>query len=260
MKLRHTLLAALALAMGAFLIGCGDDEPEDATGDVRINFRLTYEGEPLVMGDRFMYPDGNQMVITRYSFFMLNGELSETAFNSFGNTIPDTYINLTDAHATAEAASAGFDLVLNDVPTGVYTSLSYDQGPDAATNAMSPSDFDAGSPLALTNEYWADWESYVFFKLEGGYDKDGDGDELEQRVVFHVGGDSAFRQIALDNLNVEVKNDEESVVNIEIKLEDLFTQDGELYDLQATPTLHKLEFQEQINFVASGAVNALTAN
>lgn len=76
--------------------------------------------------------------------------------------------------------------------------LRFNVGIDAATNAQSEADFaawDADHPLAAQTPsmHW-NWNlGYIFFKVEGKVDSNGDG-VLNQNFIFHVGTDNMLRE------------------------------------------------------------------
>ena len=45
--------------------------------------------------------------------------------------------------------------------------------------------------MADGGNYWDSWQSYIFAKLEGKIDKDGDG-VFETGITLHTGGNEAF--------------------------------------------------------------------
>ena len=242
-----------------FLISCGDDAIDPTvTGDLELNMKITYNGEPLVMGDRITYPGGNELVITRYSFFMMDGQMTADDEENGILNLADSYVNLTDAHGNAQSAAQGLTLLIEDIPAGSYETFSFNQGVNAEDNAKTPADFTEG-PLTSTNEFWNAWNSYVFVKMEGNYDVDGDG-EPEEGIAFHLGGDEAFRTVTIGSEGselVEIEEDEVASLSLEIKLEELFTQNGTTFDIASTPRTHMPATQEQINFLATGAMNAI---
>ncbi len=105
-------------------------------------------------------------------------------------------------------------------------------------NAKVPADFSSDNVLSNAAEYWAGWKSYVFAKVEGFIDLDGDGDE-ETGFALHLGGDDAYRAVSISD---KMALDESSTkLYIDIQLERLFMNNGVMYDIAANPQIHSPE-------------------
>ena len=95
-----------------------------------------------------------------------------------------------------------------------------------------PADHPSGNPLANSGEYWLAWNSYIFFKIEGYIDLDGD-DEPETGVALHLGSDEVMRAFDLQN------NTGTNDVMIQIDLNKIFGTNP-VYDIVANPQIHSL--------------------
>ncbi len=176
------LLCAAALVFGA----CEDKTPvEDATsGELRLSiggsvlgesFGLepkTYEAQEVAEGYRF----------TRVSMFLSDLRLVEVAgTESLETELAEVaYFELGDADDQ--------ELTFSDVPAGKYTALVFNLGLTPEQDAQEPSDFASSNPLSKSSEYWRDWGSYIFLKIEGKSDTLADGVErFDAPFVYHVG-------------------------------------------------------------------------
>lgn len=231
------------LAILLFFTSCGND-PEQASVEVR--FRLLYDGDPLVMFDELSYPDSKSIFFTRISFFiedmMLNGE------ESLLITERD-YIALTDSHLSATDAEKGALVYNGNIDHGDYN-VSFHIGVSQPHNDMVPADFPSSDVLSDAAEYWPGWESYVFAKVEGRVDLDGDLEE-ETGVAMHLGGNDAFRSVTTGNYTIDDNNTE---IVIDINLEKLFGSGASLHDIATIPQIHNPEQNPIVNKLADNLV------
>ena len=183
----YVLPLATLLASAA----CGDDDPvaTGATGALTVDFRGTVGTESLALESSTYQapgvPDGYR--VSRLSFFVSEVELiSETAAGELGTDVAEIgYVEL-------DPAGRG-TLDLGDVPNGEYAGLRFRLGLTGEQDALQPRDYAAGHPLADASEYWVDWGSYIFLKVEGRSDTLADGRaRFDQGFVYHVGKAAEF--------------------------------------------------------------------
>lgn len=174
------LLAALACA------ACGDDDPAAtaSSAPLTIAFEGTVGTEPLALQLASYEAPGvaGGYQVSRLSFFLSEVELlSEVEGEVLGTDVAEVaYVELgTDGQSSFTA---------DDVPVGAYTGLRFNLGLTAEQDAQQPVDYAPGHPLADPAEYWVDWGSYVFLKIEGRADTLDDGlARFDQGFVYHVG-------------------------------------------------------------------------
>lgn len=221
----------LLLIVLGLLSSCGGDD----TADVNVNFRLVNDGEPIAAFDQWEYPLGYDIFLTKYSFFI--SALSVKNEDGESETLLDyEWMDLLAEQIDAESALVGKTFTVADFPIGNYTELSINLGVDESTNAMSPADFSTNHPLGNTGEYWAGWESYIFHKMEGKIDSDGDG-MFEKNVALHIGSNSAFRS-KTEARNITISEDGDNTITFEIDLRDIINIDGSVFDLDKMPQIH----------------------
>ncbi len=233
------------------LFSCGDKE--DKLGSIELNFKLTYQGEPLVMTPNEVNFHGLPFKVSRVSFFLSDMQLVDGLTST--DILEVAYINPTDAHIDLASAQQGLDYKIDSVPVGNYSGLAFNIGLDAAKNGKLPSNYPTGHLLSEETEYWADWKSYIFIKIEGLMDFDGDG-VFSDGITMHLGSDDAMVSASFDK-NIEVIEGGATTLNFELDLFDVFDQGGEVYDFRAVPRTHTLDFIDEIKFVAQGVAKAL---
>jgi hypothetical protein len=240
-------LSFLTFAVLVLFSSCKDDKQ-----DVKLNFKLTYDGEPLVMFEEYTYPTGEKMLFNRFSFY-----LSDLAINhkdGQDQLMDVRYLNFTVQNSTLSGAEEGITLEFNDLDDKDYEQLFMSIGVNAANNALTPADFGLDNDLSKTSEYWPGWESYVFTKTEGQIDFGG-----PQMTGFslHTGSDAAKVDFLLDISELESSNN--NTVEISIDLMDYFGND-KIYDIQTYPSLHALAQLPQVFELSNNLTESLTVN
>jgi len=189
MKITLKLIALLLVSL--IYTSCGDDEPDttqNAEGSIEMAMKVTYDGEPLVLSENYVYPDGKAMFFSRFSFFMSDLTLR-----------------------TEEGAASS----------------------------------DASNHLRLGQaEYWPGWNSYVFCKVEGVIDFDGDGTP-ETDFALHLGADEALVNIELDK-DFVVNDNQTTELVIPIELKNIFQNGSAIYDIESDPKTHTLSQADAI--------------
>lgn len=222
MKYKLPFLFILAL----FFTACGDDESKELT----LNFKLNYGDDPLIFFENLSYPDGRDFEFTRFSFYISEIELGSNGESTIVNDVD--YIDLTASHSSLSSAENGYDYTLEFDEPGNYDQLRFNLGLTDAQNSTVPADYPSSSALSLTGEYWSNWESYVYVKIEGRTDIDGDG--ISDGIALHLGSEAALRAFEVSNL------DSDERLNITIDARKIFEQNGNIYDIVATPRIHSL--------------------
>lgn len=202
------------------------------SGSIDLNIKLEYNGQPLVIFNDYNYPDGKKMDFTRVSFYTSEMKLDETTINEV------EFHNLTNTHSTVELANEGYSWKIENVQPGNYSELSFNIGVPPELNNMDPGSFPSGHPLAKPAENWFSWMSYIFLKIEGNIDFD-DDEEAEFGIALHTGSNEALRRLSLD-YPVEIKENEETKVNLIFDIYDLFDGPDGLFPIKEYPQIHSL--------------------
>lgn len=224
----------LVVLISVVVVSCNKDE---AQRDLNINFKLEYDGSPLVMLDDYFYPDGRKMIFNRFSFY-----LAEMKFDGIKMMDVD-YLNLTGAHATLEGAQQGYKYTIKDVKVGDYSKIEFDFGLPSVLNDKKPADYDSEDLLSLVSEYWTGWESYIFARLEGQIDLDNDG-SIETGFSLHTGGNEAMRIISI-NKSFTVSDEGSNEIDIILDIKKVFENQA-VYDMDSNPQIHTPNQQDQV--------------
>ncbi len=165
--------------------------PPVPQGIMSIIFKPNYNAKPFVINQIYNI-DGKNVRFTRLSFLLT--ETCPKATSSEGSCGTNAYlIDLTTLDDSTKSAK-GFTQILSNLYEGNKTGLQMSLGVAPNLNTSLPKDFSSSNPLSDAGLYWADWKSYIFTKIEGLIDKDGNG-TFETGITLHTGGDDSFRQI-----------------------------------------------------------------
>lgn len=223
-------------------------------GTLDLNFRLLYDGTPLVTFEEVTYPDPDiPMFISLVSAYISNVTISNGRDSIEILEIDRFRIN--EQHSDIETALAGTTISISSIPPDTYSSLKFHIGLPTDLNATTPIDYPQNHPLSFTGEYWDSWDSYIFFKVEGKVDTDKDGIK-ETGIALHGGSDKALRSKEF-TMDFEVKPQETTTLVFNIDVNEIFERDGAIYDLISTPQIHSLDQITQTNELADNLRQAI---
>ena len=220
-----------------FFSACSDHDHTENVGHLDVFFKLEYNGEPLVMGNEIEYPGGKKMFINRVSAFLSEFQLSSTNTPFLLSEVD--YHDFTGSHSTAEKAQIGYKLHFHDVPVGTYSGLAFGLGLTPENNNKRPNEHPASSILSRNAEYWSVWSSYIFSRIEGQYDSNGDGTP-DAGMALHTGANEAYTKVNFERA-ITIEEDKDASINIVIDLKEVFERDGIVYPLDEVPQTHSLE-------------------
>lgn len=231
------------------LYSCSSESEET---NLELQFALNYDDEPLVAFDQLSYPLGYEVFFTKYSLF-----LSDITLHKGQETIllsEVEFIDLLTGVTDEVSARNGQKRIYSDVPTGTFDAISFNIGVPSAINATSPAEYNNDHPLSNNGEYWVGWSSYIFHKIEGKMDTDGDNTP-DASIALHIGSDQAFRQA---RINMPLEFDEESEsVRIEFDLAHILNLNQGFYDFIETPQIHHLGVLPQALPIVDNIINNL---
>ncbi len=229
--MKSLLFASLAAA-ALLLTGCRKE-----TADFRLNGQLLYGGEPLVMLKDYRLPDGKLVRFTRISMYISDLEVSATGDRK--KLISAELINFTPDHSNVFVADVGTTIFDVRVDLNFVDDVRFNIGLTSEQNGTTPADHPSGHPLSRTGEYWTAWSSYVFVKIEGQIDLDGD-DEAETGLALHLGGDEMLRGVRVGDPNGLPL---QLTMQIDVRgiFENTQLPEGEgIFDVEYNPQIHSL--------------------
>lgn len=232
-----TVLPLLLLSAALFFAGCDDDEPSmKETTTLQLNVGATFGDQPLVMFEEVYDYQGQPLQLILFQMYLTDIFL---VYEEDGTQREEALTDVVEANFgntySASDAMEGLEVLEVEVPARNYTGLHVGLGVSPELNATIPPDYEVTHPLG--QNYWEDANSYIFFKVEGNTDVDGDS-ELSDKLTFHVGGDNNYREVTLDKT---LSFDPNTTANLKlnIDLEKLMvSENGEFLDFSSVRQAH----------------------
>jgi len=215
--------------------------------DVDLVFKLNYDNAPLEMLSEYTYPDGRKMTFTRFSFYISDISTVADGVSTLASDVE--LFDLSQSHDSQASAAEGFSYKIKDVDPATDM-ISFSIGVNEELNTKKPVDFAPEHPLAKTGEYWLAWSSYIFFKIEGTIDLDGDG-VMETNLSLHMGSEHMRRE----GLTGSVDSSNEIVYTIDVH--DIFQNSEGTYDVDNHPSIHSHHQIDQAKFIMDNFVGQL---
>ncbi len=215
----------------SFFFGCTNEtSPNDL---ISVRTKATYDGKPLILYNWVDYPQG----------FKIRFQTVDIMIKGF---------NLSDATHTIHSTDSVFVLhYINDnendakngivnrfqVNEGQYNNLNFILGVDSLINLKKPEDFPSNSILSNHYYYWDVWSSFIFMKIEGQYDINGDGN-FDGTFTYHTGKNDFYKTF---NIPVDIIAQKGSLneIVLDIDIKNILAADGDFIDVNKNPTSHK---------------------
>jgi hypothetical protein len=215
----------LTLFSLAFLFSC--HEHDENTGvDFDITFKATFDGAQLEKNKDYqfgsipMFVEACRMYLSDITLLNGNDEIVISEIE---------YLDFTPTNAVFATPTITF----KNVPEGEYTGIRLGYGVKPSLNAKRPSNFPAGHPLAIENDYWSGWNSYIFSTLDGKADPDNNGSK-NLSLAYHCGSDPVYKSFEFAHTIHVHAGEAGAKVSFDMK-KFLTLEDGTLYDIVTNP-------------------------
>lgn len=212
------------------------EEASIEKADITLTFKGVYEGTPLTMlSDAYAYEDGMNLKFQLIQYYLSDLTLSQkNTVDGVHKLVDIASINFGEMY-TENLALEGLQITIPDIPVGNYDELQYGLGVTPDLNATSPADYEIGHPLS--DNYWSWAMGYVFFKIEGNADLEGQGDFAE-KLTFHIGTNEMYRAVSVTG-NFDHSLDQPLELTFELDVHELLVDDGGQYlNFRETPIDH----------------------
>lgn len=243
------LYSFLLLSLILLAADCNEDKVQPAeTGTLELNFKGTFGTDPLEMYAReYAYEAGMKIKLQLFRFYLSNLILSDDTKLS-----DIELVDFEDVQSDA-AAQQGITLRFENIPAKTYTGIKTGIGVAEKLNSTQPGDYAPGDPLS--DNYWSWALGYVFTKIEGNADIDGDG-VFNDKLTFHIGANSLYRNKTFTK-NFTVKPNETTRLNFVVDLRKvLIRSDSDYLDFRKV-TIDHTNNMEVATFISDNMVNAI---
>ena len=251
MKLSNIVLLGLFFIA---LLSCNNEDDDNKVNSPILNFTATYNSEPLVMLDKvYDYEDGMNLRLQLFQFFITDVRLIDESGEATSPFLDVALINFAN-NTNRAAATAGIEIQLKDVPFGKYTGIKFGVGVNPDLNKTKPENYTPGHPL--TDHYWEAASSYVFSKIEGNADLEGNGD-YSTKLTFHVGGNPRYREaVFTKDININVDGNTPIAFNIDLK-DVLVNAAGDFVNFKEVTQIHNGTAETAV-FIMDNLSSAIT--
>lgn len=181
-------ITAFALSAGLILWSCDKKDDADDTkttteekAELSLHVNHSFGTQPFSLNTNFTLSTGEIVKFSTAQFYISGIQLMDDDQNV--TSFADEYL-LIDPTFTHQHIA--------DLDVQHYHMVMLNIGVDATTNAgKQPTDFEDGHSLApqLNNMWWSWNAGYIFYKLEGEVDRDGDG-TFDDSFLYHIGTDN----------------------------------------------------------------------
>lgn len=198
----------LTIGLTTTLVSCKKEKEEVVTGPGKVNMSTRFVVDGASYNQDSIYTDdfGNDFKISLANFYLSGFKLS----NSSGSVSTSTQYLLVKPETSTYS--------LGNLKEANYSDITFDVGVDSVTNHTDPNTYSISSPLypQTPSMHWTWASGYIFYKLEGTVDTDGDG-TFESTFLFHIGTDGMLRNISYA-LNQEIVGDKTNTISMKIDL------------------------------------------
>jgi hypothetical protein len=248
---------SLLLFASLFFIAADCERTDPNSGQLSLNFTSTYQDEPLVMYDAtYSYPDGAPVKFQLFNYYVSDVSLiREDDPEGPGEHLAEVLLVDFSEILTPADATAGLTFHFDQLPIGKYTGIRLGLGIAPELNATQPGDYnDPNHPLA--RNWWSWARGYVFTKIEGNADVDGDG-VFNTKLTYHVGDNSLYRELTFHREIVVSERDQNLHFNVD--LYDMLNPGNEYLDISQTEFTQDHTNNEAIyGFLWDNLVDAFT--
>jgi hypothetical protein len=181
-------LLLLVFVLPFLTVKCSIDPVQpDCSGVLILNFKPVINAKPFIINNVYEI-NGKKVRFSKFQFYS-SSILTKIVGNDCNTNDEVIFVDLTTLDDSIKA-NKGFTTTLKNRAPGSYSAISLGLGVNPVLNLKTPIDFPSSNPLSKSEEYWSGWKSYIFFKLEGLMDKDGNG-TFETGITYHTGSDDA---------------------------------------------------------------------
>jgi len=229
-------LAILAAALVLMSSSCRDSQPEGPSTNLDLQFVATYGDQPLVMYEKYDYNDTMKVFFERFNFFISDVSLVPVGSQAETEILDIDFVSF-DGVQDSLAANEGVTFSLTKVPVGSYARLRIGIGVPADLNIDA--DYSPTHPLGAHKEshYWSGWGSYIFAKIEGKGDTDGDGQYDDVAFSHHCGTNELYQTVDLP-VTLELVEGQDGHLKVKVDVRELYVRDNGMLDLVANPGTH----------------------
>jgi hypothetical protein len=235
--MKNKVFSLILLAFLAFnFSNCKGKDPMEVVAtkaDVNLTFKATFNDQPFEANKKYVYKDGKKAYFSLYQFFVSDVELVK-ADGSATPIIDVDFVNLTFSNLAE--AEKGQTIVANNVPTGEYTGVRFGVGVSPDLNSKNPNSLPNTNPLTVNSggEFWVGWQSYIFMKIEGRFDENGDDSIYEVPFLYHCGSNAVYRTVTFPQ-PISIKATGTNNISFSSDIAKILLENNQPFDIKLSP-------------------------
>jgi len=237
-------LLALSLFFVLIFSCCKDDEVDccvmPINGSLELNFTTQTQNGNMILFQDFDLNNGTQLNINKMQFYISDIRLLR---GSEEINIGEVELVTFKTHSNAAVASLGESFNFYDIPPGAYTGVKFGIGISPDLNGNDPTYYnglDTDHILSGGIDYWSGWNSYIFTKVEGFFDRNGNGtagggDDNEE-ITYHTGTDELYREKTI-SANIDITEGGSFTLPLIVDMDKVFNSVAAI-DIPNEPVAH----------------------
>ncbi len=228
-------LIILVLATLLFSANSCKKPVTDTKGDLTINFKANFNGNPLLVYTDYETPDADKIQIHVLNFFLSHLEIIKK--NDEILRLKDiTFVNF-NGNTDIDKANAGINLKFEGLEIGDFKGIRFGIGVEPVQNAKEPGDYPTDPYLGDGGNYWTSWNSYIFSRIEGRLDTSAISTGGDISFLYHTGVDGTYQQRSF-NKNFSVAASENTTIQFNLDVKDVLYRNGGKIDIPSNNVSH----------------------
>ena len=250
------LLPLLSLLV---FFSCKPDKVDPNAGDVKFNFKATFNSNPLVVFNDYLCPDGDSIEVHVFNFFISHVDLVKENNEVVRVKLVD-YIDF-NANTNINIANSGITKTYTAVPPGNYKEIRFGIGIEPGLNSKDPGDYPSDPYLGDPGNYWASWNSFIFSRIEGRLDTAPGQAGGNVSYLYHAGVDGMYKSRTFAK-SFNVSKDLPAEIDFVIDVKDVFYRVGSEVNIPVDNVSHSAAAGTPgfnlANLVIGNIANAIT--
>jgi hypothetical protein len=183
--MKSACCSSLAVLLAASLAGCGSDDsapaPAATVGTLSIDVENVVGAAPLVLDSRsYLSPAGESFTVSTFNYYLSNVRLRRADSSEY--VVPESYFLVREGRP-GSTLPEGKHIVLDSIPVGSYTGISFLVGIDEERNTAGAQ---TGALSPANGMFWTWSQGYIFLQMEGNSPQS--GDHTDHLLAYHIGG------------------------------------------------------------------------
>lgn len=189
------------------------------TANLDLQFKLLYDGAPLIFGNFYDYGSETKITINRFGYYISDVVL----LGDFGADELELkeidFLNYEQVDSPVPVVAPIINSRINKIPTGNYSNIRLGIGVNSDLNTSSNSDFSTSHPLGQPELYWEEFQTYIFTLINGGFDTNGDG-EIDSDIDFRAGTSNLYQEVTIP-IQLMLSNNETGALSFTVDIKRL---------------------------------------